>query len=835
MKKTAIQHSISIGILLLIAFAFSYPALQGNKLAAGDTIHWMGMSQEARSWYQKTGENPMWSNSMFGGMPTVTHYMRGKNNLIYPIQEFLTDTLPSPVFFLLIAMICFYILMVSWNVNTWIAIFGAVAYAFASYNLQIIGAGHNTKMLSIAYMPLVLAGMNWVYHQKYLIGAGAALVGLSLMISNAMYQIDYYLLLILLAVGVGYFILDLSQKNIKHFFISSAIMLAVGLISIGPSLDSLLLTQEYTTQTMRGGKSELTIGKTDNKKNGGLDKDYAFMFSQGIGETFTLLVPNLYGGGARTNVGTGSATYKAVMDLGAGEENAEQISKNANTYWGPQPYGFLAGPIYFGAILIFLFVLSFFIIKNKIKWAFIAIAMIGMMMSWGKNLAFFNYFLFDHLPMYNKFRTPSMAIVIPGLAICLLAFWAMQKYFSDALQNEQRLEALKKSFIITAGLCLLIGIGGLLFLDFKGPFDSELKQSLIQMTGGNEQACSKLFSAIVSDRSSLVLKDGIRSFIYITLAASVMWLFLKQKIKKDIAILLVGFLISIDLISIGTRYLNSDDYVSSEIYDEQFAPRPVDVQINQDTSYYRVYDLTRNPYNDAMGAYHHKLVGGYHPAKMEAYQDLIDNQLSPGKNLNAEVLNMLNTKYFIFDAGGGKPVVQQNPNACGNAWFVNKVKVVENADQEMLSLNAENLGDSAEIANPFRPKEEAVVQQKYWKSTTANFDKDSSSHISLTQYGLNDLSFESNNAHDGFAVFSDIYYPYGWKAYIDGKETPIVKTDYVLRGLNIPAGKHKINFEFRPQTYLKWGKVSLVSSILILLVLIGGIGLNIKNEMNNKS
>ncbi|HMN32372.1 MAG TPA: YfhO family protein [Chitinophagaceae bacterium] len=833
MKKTAIQHSISIGILLLIAFAFSYPTLQGNKLAAGDTIHWMGMSQEARSWYQKTGENPMWSNSMFGGMPTVTHYMRGKNNLIYPIQEFLTDTLPSPVFFLLIAMICFYILMVSWNVNSWIAIFGAVAYAFASYNLQIIGAGHNTKMLSIAYMPLVLAGMNWVYHQKYLIGAGAALVGLSLMISNAMYQIDYYLLLILLAVGVGYFILDLSQKNLKQFFISSAIMLSVGLVSIGPSLDSLLLTKEYTTQTMRGGKSELTIGKTDNKKDGGLDKDYAFMFSQGIGETFTLLVPNLYGGGARTNVGTGSATYKAVMDLGAGEDNAEQISKNANTYWGPQPYGFLAGPIYFGAILIFLFVLSFFIIKNKIKWAFIAIAIIGMMMSWGKNLPFFNYFLFDNLPMYNKFRTPSMAIVIPGLAICLLAFWAMQKYFSDVLQNEQRLEALKKSFIITAGLCLLIGIGGIMFLDFKGPFDSELKQSLIQMTGGNEQAGSKLFSAIVSDRSSLVLKDGIRSFVYITLAASVMWLFLKQKIKKEIAIILVGLLISIDLISIGTRYLNSDDYVSTEIYDEQFAPRPVDVQINQDTSYYRVYDLTRNPYNDAMGAYHHKLVGGYHPAKMEAYQDLIDNQLSPGKNLNAEVLNMLNTKYFIFDAGGGKPVVQQNPNACGNAWFVNKVKVVENADQEMLSLNAENLGDTAQIANPFRPKEEAVVQQKYWNSTTVNYDKDSSSHISLTQYGLNDLSFESNNAHDGFAVFADIYYPYGWKAYIDGKEAPIVKTDYVLRGLNIPAGKHKIKFEFRPQTYLKWGKVSLVSSILILLVLIGGIGLNIKNEMKN--
>lgn len=834
MKKSLIQHSIAIAILLIVALGFSYPALQGNKLAAGDTIHWMGMSQEARSWYEKTGENPMWSNSMFGGMPTVTHYMRGKNNLIYPIQEFFMDTLPSPVFFLLIAMICFYILMISWKTNPWIAVAGAIAYAFASYNLQIIGAGHNTKMLSIAYMPLVLAGMHWVYHQKYLIGSGAALVGLSLMISNSMYQIDYYLMLILLGFGVGYFIIAFNEKKLKEFFIATAIMFGIGILSVGPSFDSLMYTKEYTSQTMRGGKSELTIGKTDNKKDGGLDKDYAFQFSQGIGETFTLFVPNLYGGGARTNVGTSSNVYKTVMDMGAGETNAEQFSTNANTYWGPQPFGFLAGPIYFGIVIMFLFVLGFFTITSRMKWVILAIAIFGMMMSWGKNFAILNYFLFDHLPMYNKFRTPSMSIVIPGLMICLMAIWSMQNFFSEKLTQEKLLDALKKALYVTGGICLVVGIGGMLFLDFKGPFDNELKQQMIQMTGGNEQVGSKLFNAIVDDRSGLVLKDALRSLVYILLTAATLWMYSKSKIKKEVAIFLVSSLIAIDLLSIGTRYLNDDDYVSLDTYEQQFAPRPIDAQINQDTSYYRVYDLTRNPYNDAMGAYHHKLVGGYHPAKMEAMQDLIDNQLSPGKNLNAEVLNMLNTKYIVFE-NGGKPVVQTNPDASGNSWFVPHIKIVENADQEMQELNAENLGDTTKVENPFRPKSTAIVQKKNWNGGVTDMVVDSTSSIILSKYGLNNLSYESSNSHDGFAVFSDIYYPFGWKAYIDGNESPIIKTDFLLRGLLIPAGKHKIDFIYRPESYLKWGKLSLISSILILIVLLSGIGIGIKNELKKES
>lgn len=830
MKKPIVQHLLALGIFIVLAFAFNYPASQGQHLRAGDTVHWMGMSEEARAWYEKTGENPMWSNSMFGGMPTVTHYMRGKTNLIYPIQEFLTDHLPLPIPFFLIAMICFYILMSSWNIRSWLAIAGAVAYAFAAYNVQIIAAGHNTKMFSIGYMPLVMAGMQWVYHQKYLIGAGAALLGLSLMISNAMYQIDYYLLIILGLLAIGYLLQALKENGLKPFLISSGIMLAVGLVSVGPSLDQLMLTQEYTKQTMRGGQSEVTIGKDKNKTNGGLDKDYAFQWSQSIGETFTLLVPNLYGGANQTDVGTSSKTYEAVSSL-AGEQTAEQFARNASTYWGPQP--FLSGPVYFGAIIIFLMVLGLFVIDHRIKWFLFGIGVLGIMLSWGRHFSALNYFLFDHLPMYNKFRTPSMAMVIPGLTFCLLALWGLKEYLSGKLQDAKLFNGLKNSFIITAGLCLLFGLGSRFFLSFKGENDDKLKAQIVQMTG-NEQAGSTIFNAIVEDRPGLAMKDGIRSFLLIAFAAGLLWMFWRKKLdaqKVSIGILL---LISFDLLSIGTRYLNEENYSSEEEFQAQFNPRPVDQQIKQDTDpYYRVLDLTTDPYNDAMGAYHHKLVGGYHPAKMEIYQDLISTHLLGGK-LNAEVLNMLNTKYLIFSAGK-EPTAQRNQQACGNAWFVPGIKTVKDANEAITALSAENLGDTVKVANPFRPKEIAIVKQADWKQNTTQFVVDSTARINLTYYGLNNLTFKSANANPGFAVFSDIYYPLGWKAFVDGKETPIVQTNYVLRGLPIPAGQHTIEFKFHPDTYFKWNTASMISSVLILLILVGGIGLGVRDEIKKQT
>ena len=833
MRKSISQHAIAIVVFIAISFMYCYPALQGNKLAAGDTIHWMGMSQEARAWYEKTGENPMWSNSMFGGMPTVTHYMQGKTNLIYPIQDFFAKALPSPTFFFIIAMVCFYILMMAWRMNKWVAIIGAVAFAFASYNLQIITAGHNTKMFSIGYMPLVLAGMHWIYNKKYLAGASAALIGLALMVSNGMYQIDFYLMIVLFGCGIGYFIDALKKNTVKDFAISTAIMIAVGLIAVGPSTDQLMLTKEYTTQTMRGGESELTLGKTEKKKEGGLDKGYAFAWSQSIGETFTLFVPNLYGGGSREDVGTSSNYYNVLTGIGANEEQATQMAQNASTYWGPQP--FLAGPMYFGIIIMLLMVLGLFVIDSRFKWVLFSIGMLGIMMSWGKHFAAFNYFLFDHLPMYNKFRTPSMSITMAAFTFCIIAIWALHTVFFTEINKLKLQEALKKTVIIVAGIVILFGIGGRMFLSFKGENDENVKAQMLQMVGGNQQTATKIYDAIVEDRPTLAMKDAMRSMLFLALAVGIIWFYIRNKIDAQKAVLAIGILIAVDLISIGMRYLNDSNYITSDEYEAQFLPRPVDSQILQDKDpYYRVFDLSTDPYNDAMGAYHHKLVGGYHPAKMETYQDLIDQQMQPGKKLNAQVLDMLNTKYIIFNAQDNKPAMQANMNACGNAWFVQNVKTVPDANAEMQALDAENIGDTAQVANPFRAKETAIVQQKLWKGNTTSFTTDSTSEISLTKYGLNDLTFASNNSNDGFAVFADIYYPLGWKAFIDGKETDIVKTNYLLRGLNIPKGKHEIVFKFHPDTYFKWGKVSLISSLLILLVLLGSIGLGVKNEMKKE-
>lgn len=832
-KKSALTNLIAIALFLIISLIYSLPALQGKELSVHDTVSWMSMSEEARAWYEKTGENPMWSNSMFGGMPTYTTYMRG-TNYVYSIQEFIVDILPKPAFFFFLSMLCFYVLMISWRVNKWVGVIGAVAYAFAAYNLQIITVGHNTKMFSIAYMPLVLAGMHWVYKGKYLSGAGAALLGLALLISNSMVQVDYYLIVFIMPVFViGYLIEAIKANAIKQFAIASVIMLLVGLLSVAPSLDQVMVSKEYAKATMRGGQSELTLGKKEIKKNGGLDKEYAFRWSQGLGETFTLLSPNLYGGGGRVDVGTGSKTYEVMSQL-AGEENAENFSKNVPMYWGAQP--FLAGPNYFGAIIILLFVLGLFIVKHPFKWVITVVALLGIMLSWGRHFSAFNYFLFDHLPYYNNFRTPSMAMVIPGLMICLLALWALHEFISEKFDGKQLIDYLKKSVIITGGLCLILALGGRMFLSFKGENDEALKGQISRMFGNNEQAATQVFNAIVEDRPAVAMHDGLRSLVFILLAAAVLWMFATKKIKLNIALAGVGILVAIDLLGLGNRYLNEESYMEKDAFEAQFAPSPVDQQILQDKDpYYRVFDISGDTYNDAMGAFHHKMIGGYHPAKMESYQDLIDHQIQPAsQKMNAQVLNMLNTKYIIFNGQNNQPAVQPNPGACGNAWFVNTVKVVDNADAEMLALNAENIGDTAQVANAFRAKEMAVVQKKFWKGSNTNFEKDSSTSIQLTKYGLNDLSFTSSNNKAGFAVFADIYYPMGWKAYIDGKEVEIIKTNYLLRGLMIPAGKHNIEFKFRPETYLKWNKLSMLSSVLILLIIAAGVGLGLKQEFKKE-
>jgi len=789
-------HDILIVVgFAVVALLYCYPALQGKKLQMGDTLSWIGMSHEAKQWHEKTGENTMWSNSMFGGMPTFTYYVPESNNFIYPVQEFIMNLFPMPVPFLFLAMLGFFILMRVLNVNKWLAAIGSIAYAFATFNIDIIVAGHQTEMLSVAYMPSVVAGLILLYRSKWWTGIPLLGISLALMVSNAHFQVLWYLMVVILFMVVGMFINAIKSGEIKQFFMSSVIAFVTAMIAVGPSAPSLLSTADYAKETMRGGTSELS-GHDKGKKNGGLDKDYAFRWSNAMGETFCLMIPHLYGGSSDEPVDVAPK----LSELTGGQIGG------APMYWGPQP--FLGAPTYVGAIICFLFILGLLIVRSPHKWWIAAVSVLAVMMSWGKHFPGLNYLLFDTLPMLNKFRTPTMVLVIPQLLFPLLAIWALNDIVTGAITKEELWKKLKIAAGIAAGICVLLGVGGSMFFSYTNPeVDARYQKEIVD--------------ALKDDRASYAMKSALTSAAFILLAAALIWAYIKNMVKANVLIIGIGVLVAVDIFRVDSHYLNEEKYLDESDYEAVFAPRRVDQQILQDKDpYYRVMDITRDINNDAMQAYFHKCIGGYSPAKLEIYQDLIDRQMDfRTGSVNAQVLNMLNTKYFIFPVKGGEPAVQMNRDACGNAWFVNEIKWANTADEEMDALNAGKLGDTAHVAG-FQPLNTAVVRTKYKDKIGGDIGKDSMATVKLSKYGLNEITYSSNNSREGLAVFSDIYYK-DWHAYVDGKETPIVKADYVLRAVKVPAGQHKIEFRFVSEAYNKGNTIALISSILLIGLCLG--------------
>jgi hypothetical protein len=791
--KKLLPHAAIIGLFLVVSLFYSYPALKGQILMASDNVSWKASSQEAREWHEKTGENTLWSNSMFGGMPTYTFYIPESNNFIGHIHNFFTEVLPKPSYFFFLAMLGFYILMCTLRVNRWLGAIGAFAYTFATYNIEIIATGHETKMLALAYMPMVLSGVLMTYRGDYLVGGVLLGISFALFNSTGHLQISYYFALVMVIAVIAFFIQAFKDGQLKRFFIASAVCLAAFGAGFATGMAGMLPLQEYTKTTMRGGESELTFNHDTEKakSGGGLDKDYAFQWSNGIGETFCILIPDLYGGSGSEPL---EKAPKAGEILSSAGYNAVPL------YWGPQP--FLAGPVYFGAIICFLFVLGLLVIRSYHKWWILAACILGFMMSWGRHFPAFNYFIFDNLPFYNKFRAPSTALIIPQFLFPLLGIWALKDIISKKVSQEELVKQLKIALGITAGLCLLLGVGGSMFFDFTNPTEAKYPQQLIE--------------ALKEDRADLAMQSGLRSAVFILLAGGLIWAFVKEKINTSILTAGLGLLIVIDLLPVANNYLNEDNYQDESDYEALFQPRPVDQQILQDKDpYYRVLDLSRNVYNDAMQSYFHKAIGGYSPAKMEVYQDLIDVHMS--KSFNTEVLNMLNTKYIIYNAGENNPVAQVNNTANGNAWFVDSIHWAKTADEEILSMKAAGLGDTTVVADPWNSKSVAIVRESH-RSEINNyaFGKDSAASINLTKYGLNDLEYQSNNSKDGLAVFSDIYYDKGWEAYVDGKQVNIIRVDYLLRAIKIPAGNHKIEFHFRPKSFATGNTITLISNILLL-------------------
>ncbi len=777
---------------LVITLVFFGPMLlDGKVLPQGDINQYDGMSKEIKDYREQHHAEPLWTNSMFGGMPAFQISTIYSGNLVQYVEKALGIGLPEYTGYLFIACLGFYLLLLVLRVNPWLSIAGAVGYALASYNLIILEAGHNTKMHAIALLPYVVAGFMLLWRRKYILGAAMSALSFSMLISANHVQIAYYLFLTLLIAGVVFLVFSVVEKDIKHYVLAFGIFGACAGLGVLSNLSLLWTTYEYGNSTIRG-KSDLT---TNTQSKGGLDRDYAFSYSYTKSEAFNLLIPNFLGGSSQQLMDENSKTVEAIRGQ----------TRYLPAYWGDQP--FTSGPSYMGAFMIFIFVLGLIIVDGPFKWWLGIATMLAVMLSFGYHLAWFNNAFFDFFPGYNKFRTVTMSLIICQLTIPLLALLTVQKLLDKEVSKERAMTGVYIATGITAGICLIFALFGGSLLSFTGPGDKSLPADLLPF--------------LKEDRKDLLRSDAFRSLFIILIGAGVVWALIQDKLNKNIAIAAILVICLADYITVGKRFVNNDMYTEKSEQQNRFAQSPADQQIAQDKSLdFRVFNTTVNTFNDASTSYHHKSVGGYHAAKLRRYQELIENQISKG---NMAVLNMLNTKYVIQKGPQG-PVAAQNPGACGNAWFVDKVQLVNNADEEIKALDN------------FDPKQVAFIDKKFTNDLQGyNGGKDSASQITLTSYEPNHLVYQYAAPQAQLAVFSEIYYQPGWKATVDGKEVPIVRANYVLRGAVLPAGSHKVDMVFEPSSYYTGEKVSYAISTLILLLFAGGLFLEFRNNKKGSS
>ncbi|WP_455624500.1 YfhO family protein [Parabacteroides sp.] len=822
------MHLVALMLFLgLVVIYFSPVELEGKIVRQGDSQKFEGMAQELLNLPKDKQEGVVaWLGSMFSGMPSyqVTVVNRPDVHLDVP-KQILSVFDYSSTRIVLIALICFYVLMCVMGVHKWLAILGAIAYAFASYNFIILEAGHVTKAYVIAYMPLTLAGMHLLFSGSYVWGIVLFTFSVATSIRENHLQITYYLVFLCLFIYLGNVYERVREKDGKRLLKETLLLIGCVGLAVLPNADNLYSNWELSKTTTRGA-TELTISTPSGERvSSGLDKDYAFAWSYGKGELLTLLVPNAYGGSSGGMLGPDSELYKELRKKGA------QVGKEvqAPAYWGEKT--FTSGPVYFGALICFLFVLGMFVINRAMKWWLFAGAIFFILLSFGRNLDGFNTFMFHYLPMYNKFRTVEMALVIPGLVIPIIALWGLKEIFEGRVNDMRLKKGLIVSLTITGGLCLLLWLMPGLFLDFRSSFDAQY------------QLPDWYYNALLMDRASLASADALRSLVFILLGAVLLFGFYVSKNRAKITVWVsLGLLVltGIDLWTVDRRYLNDSNFITPMQNKEVHKLSASDKAILQDQDpSYRVLNLN-NPFLETNTSYYHKSIGGYHAAKLRRYQELIDFRLQSEINLiigafqkaqsvedilpvfaNCPSLNMLNTRYIIYNPE--QPPLR-NPFAFGNAWFVDKVEVVENADAEIAALNTIN------------PLTTAVVDKRFVdevKGFTPQLD--STATITLDSYRPNKLVYTTKANSEQLAVFSEIYYQPGWEATIDGKPAPHFRADWILRAMRIPAGEHQIVFEFRPQGYITAAYIASYSSLLILLLLIGAIGYSIWRAKKEKT
>lgn len=787
--KSSLPHIISVGFFLIISVVYFYPVLEGKEIVQHDIAQWEGMSKEIQDFREEYNSEPLWTRSMFGGMPAYQISVLYGSNLMKYVDTVISFGLPTPLNYIFLALLGFYLLLVSLKVDFRIAIAGAIGYAFASYNIIIIMAGHNSKMHALAYVPFVIIGVLMVFRGRVLTGGILTALFLSLEIYANHLQITYYLALLIMILVIAEIVSAFRQGAVQGLVKKGLVLMIAVVLAVLPNITSLWATYEYGKYSTRG-PSELS----DKKVSSGLDKDYALGWSYGVKETMTLLIPDFMGGPTQTELSKNSATYKALMSNGAGAQ-ASQFIKQVPLYWGDQP--FTSGPNYNGAIIIFLFVLSLFMIRGKLKWWVISATLLFAMLSWGKNFLPLTDLFFSYFPGYNKFRAVSMILAMLSFTLPLLAFVGLMR--AVELKKEDVRKDLQWSYYITGGLSLIFVIIPAISGGFVGPVDESL-------SGYPDW----LLDAIREDRASRLQLDALRSFLLITAAAIVSYLyFISKKVDLTVFSVVLISLVLFDMWGIDKRYLSASDF--SRKSTQTFQPSEADLQIMQDPELgYRVMNVSVSTFNDASTSYFHHSIGGYHGAKLKRYQELIEYQIS--KN-NMAVLDMLNTKYFILPRQDGNGVeVQLNPGAKGAAWFVDEYQIVSDADAEMDALT------------DFEPGSTAIIDRRFERYIVNNLSgRDTLSDIQLVSYRANELVYESSSETEQLAVFSEIYYDKGWEAYLDGEHIPHFRVNYVLRGAIIPPGDHKIEFRFEPEVFSTGEPIAMAGSIILILASIAGV------------
>ena len=821
--KRIIPDVIAIVLFAVISFAYFCPAVtEGRILSQHDSVAGIGAGQEGKEYYERTGERTRWTNSIFGGMPTYQMSPSyDSTDLLKGVEKLYHLYLPTYVWLVFVMLLGFYILLRAFDFKVWMAGLGAIVWAFSSYFFIIIAAGHIWKFITLAYIPPTIAGMVLCYRGKHLLGALVTALFVALQISSNHVQMTYYFLFVMLFMAIAYGVQAYQQKRFAAFWKSTGVLALAGILGICVNLSNLYHTYEYSKESMRG-KSELVKDNPTNQTGSGLERDYITQWSYGIGETFSLLVPNVKGGASVPLAANEKAMEKANPMYGS-------IYSQLGQYWGEQPG--TSGPVYVGAFVMFLFVLGLFIVKGPMKWALLAATILSILLSWGKNLMGFTDFFIDYMPMYNKFRAVSSILVIAEFTIPLLAMLALKEVVAAPQLLKERKKDFLVSFALTGGLAFLFAVMPKVFFS---SYVSSMEMHALQ--GIPTEQLVPLLANLEEVRISLFTSDAWRSFFIILLGTVGVWMYGLGKLKETTLVGALALLCLFDMWDVNKRYLYDEQFVEEQVQTQSFQQTETDQLILQDEALeYRVLNLASNTFNENNTAYWHKSVGGYHAAKLRRYQEMIEEHISAEMNglfkavaeaegdmerLNpAEfpVLNMLNTRYFIFPLQGGKTAPLLNPFALGNAWFVQDVQYVDNANEEIEAIHGINPKHTAIVDKRFEPMVQPIVS-------------DASAKIQLVAYEPNYLKYEVESDKGGTVVFSEIYYP-GWQSMIDGKEVPHGRANYILRAMNVPAGKHVIEFRFDPKSLHVTETIAFVSIGLLVLLACVVVWMGVKKKL----